>query len=167
MTTGIELLALARVQGGELAGTFGQGPEGDAARAAVVGALLTVRSDADAPVLRELTRLEIDSVRRTDDGCGDTLLACCWMLFLLGDVADSALIWEAKNLNFDTHCAVDSVFLVPRGIDATVEFATTHGLDDLASWAGNSIGDVEEHVTAWREAPYFDSVPQRPRPWTS
>ena len=95
----------------------------DDERAALVAALLSVSTPSDAPLLRELTSQEIAFVTRADSGCGDVLLACCWLLFVNGQVEDSALVWRAKNVNFDAHCYVDSVFLVAHGVRATAEFA--------------------------------------------
>lgn len=121
-----------------------------------MAALLSGHTEADAPLVRALTRQEIDGVRRVGDGCGDVLLACCWLLFMMGDVADSALVWEAKELNFDTHSYIDSVFLIPRGVRATAEFAQAQGLDGLAAWMDNDwIGDPEEGAARWREASFF------------
>lgn len=84
----------------------------------------------------------------------------CWH-----DVADSALSWEAKELNFDTHSYDDSVFLIPHGVRATAEFATIHGLHDLAAWMDNDwIGDPDEAAARWRETSFFSRVPPASAP---
>lgn len=103
-------------------------------RPALVTALLSTFIAADAPLIRELTRQEITAVHDADSGCGDVLLVCCWLLFMLGHVEDTALVWQAKNVNFDTHCYIDSVFLVPHGAAVTAEFARRQGLTDLVHW---------------------------------
>lgn len=160
MATGVDLLAVARsARPEEVVEFFGAG-EGEGAHAAVVAALLSGYTDADAVLVRALTRLEMDRVAQADDGCGDVLLGCCWLLCMLGDVADSELIWRAKNLNFDAHCYIDSVFLVPQGVDATLEFAKARGLDDLAAWVGDGwLTEPEEELAAWRAGSFFRQAP--------
>ncbi|MGC3954792.1 MAG: hypothetical protein QM804_11220 [Propionicimonas sp.] len=166
MTTGTELLAAARVaEPIELAARFGRGTDGSAARAALVAALLSQHTDSDRTLIRHLTQLEIDHVQALGDGCGDVLLACCWLLFRLGEVGDSALVWRAKQLNFDTHCYIDSEFLAPRGGAATVEFARAHGLPELADWVGaDPLLDDADHVDQCRESSFFGQVPPADAP---
>lgn len=148
----------------ELAGAFfaDGGPRNinNRDRAALVATLISSFTPEDRPLVRHLTSLEIKAVRDADEGCGDTLLACCWLLFMLGEVVDAALVWEAKNVNFDTHCYVDSVFLIPRGVAATADFARSRGLADLAGWVeGAWIGDTEEAARQWRTGSFFAKVP--------
>lgn len=159
MTSGVELLAVARSMGAEeLNDLIGGGA--DDVRAALVAALLSGYRESDAPLVRALTRHEIDGVGAAGDGCGDVLLACCWLLFMLGDVADGALVWKAKGLNFDTYSYLDSVFLVPRGIEATATFAKAHGLADLVAYVrGDWAGDPEEAAARWRTGSFFAQVP--------
>lgn len=129
-------------------------------RAALVAALSTTFSPADAPLVRGLTRQEIAWVEKDDAGCGDVLLASCWMLFVSGDVEDAALIWHAKNVYFDAHCYIDSVFLVPQGVAATAEFARSRGLRDLATWVGDmSMSDLQSTAEAWRSGEFFAEAP--------
>lgn len=163
MTTGALLLASARARRPEdLDGLIGPaaGPAADDVRAALVASLLTGYRQSDAPLIRALTRHETESVRKAGDGCGDVLLGCCWLLFMLGDVADSALIWEAKELNFDAYCYIDSVFLVPQGIEATAAVARTNGLADLADYVEKPwIGDPDEGAERWRNSSFFAQAP--------
>lgn len=145
----------------DIAGVFGvegSGSANELHRAAVIAALLSSFTPVDAPLVRALTRLEIDAVRDGDAGCGDALLACCWLLFMIGEVGDAALIWEAKNVNFDAHCYVDSVLLVPSGVAATAEFARSQGLTDLADWI-HGLVDPELGAQGWRTGSFFASVP--------
>lgn len=88
------------------------------------------------------------------------LLACCWLLFRIGAVEDSALIWRAKNVNFDTSCYIDSVFLIASGPAATAQFARSQGLTDLAEWVeGDWLADEEATVREWRSGTFFAEVP--------
>ena len=154
MPTGALLLAAARAVTPDQLRVLA-GP--DDARAALVAALLTSRRPDDAPLLRELTRLEIDSVDAAGDGCGDVLLACCWMLLLVGDLADVELIWQAKNLNFDTYSYIDSVFLIPGGVQMTAEFARAHGLADYVEQGW--LTDPDELAEQWRNSAFFAGAP--------
>ncbi len=157
MSTGALLLAAARAATPDHLRVLA-GP--DEARAALVAALLTSRRPDDAPLLRELTRLEIGSVDAAGDGCGDVLLACCWMLFLVGDLADVELIWQAKNLNFDTYSYIDSVFLIPSGVQMTAEFANAHGPADLADYVQQGwLTDPDELAEQWRNSAFFAGAP--------
>jgi hypothetical protein len=141
---------------------FGHGRSSNAegARAALVAALLSSFTPDDAPLIRELTRQEIAAVRDADSGCGDVLLACCWLLFMLGHTEDAALVWQAKNVNFDAYCYIDSAFLAPQGPDVTAEFARAEGLTSLADWVdGGWMGDTEYAAQQWQNGSYFAQVP--------
>jgi hypothetical protein len=164
VTSGVDLLLRARVMSdADVALVFGHGGPSDAdevERAALVAALLSSFTAADAPLIRELTRQEMAAVRDANSGCGDVLLACCWLLFMLGHVEDTALVWQAKNINFDSHCYIDSVFLVPLGAAVTAEFARSRGLADLVTWVqGQWMSDTKDAAEDWRSGRFFAQVP--------
>ena len=164
MTSGVELLLRARVMSdADVALVFGHGGSSDAdemERAALVAALLSSFTAADAPLVRELTRQEIAAVRDADSGCGDVLLACCWLLFMLGHTEDTALVWQAKSVNFDAYCYIDSAFLVPQEAVVTAEFARSQGLTDLADWVEDAwASDAEIAAQEWRTGWFFAQVP--------
>lgn len=158
------MLRRARVMSdADVALAFGHGgarrPDG-VERAALVATLLSSFTPADAPLIRELTRQEIAAVHDADSGCGDVLLACCWLLFMLGHVEDVALVWRAKNVNFDAHCYIDSVLLVSQGADATARFARSQGQTDLVEWVeGEWMRDAEDAAQEWRSGSFFAPVP--------
>jgi hypothetical protein len=160
MTTGLELLKWARgADADELDAALGQGdPDGDAKRSALFAVLLSGHDQADLPLIRTITRHEIEAVRQRDDGCGGTLHGCCWLLFLSGDITDSALIWEAKRINFDTGCTIDTTYLMSAGLEETAQFATAAGLDDLAEWVLTSEVS-EDEISDCREWAYFEEMP--------
>jgi hypothetical protein len=147
----------------DVALVFGHGGSSDAdevERAALVAALLSSFTAADAPLVRELTRQEIAAVRDADSGCGDALLACCWLLFMLGHTEDTTLVWQAKNVNFDAYCYMDSAFLVPQGAAVTAESARFQGLTDLADWVEDEwASDTENAAREWRSGWFFAPVP--------
>jgi hypothetical protein len=137
-------------------------PESDSlTRPALVAALLSSFRPADRALVRYLTQFEIEKARAEQvGGTGDVLIACCWLLFMIGQVEDSQLIWEAKELNFDTFCYIDSVFLIPEGIEATVAFARSNGLTDLEDYISSGwIGDPADVANDWRSGRYWASRP--------
>lgn len=125
-------------------------------RPALVAALMSELSEADAALVRALTRLEMDYVDEKELGCGDVLLACCWLLFRLGHIEDSALVFEVKMLSFDASCAIDTALLIPHGIAATAAYARELGDDDLREWVeAPEHGDLSPTVEAWRRGGYY------------
>jgi hypothetical protein len=69
-------------------------------------------------------------------------------------------VWRAKNVNFDAHCYIDSVFLIPQGAAVTAEFARSRDLMDLVDWVeGEWIGDPETGAREWRSESFFARVP--------
>lgn len=164
VTTGADLLReLRAVPEGALPQTLRNGSSvspPEVGRAALVACLLTSSSPADAPLVRELTRQEIAWVEAGDSGCGDVLLACCWLLFMGGDLDDAALVWAAKNVNFDAYCYIDSSLLVPQGPAATALRARSRGLSDLADHVdGLAVSELQQMADAWRSGDYFSGAP--------
>jgi len=129
-------------------------------RAGLIAALLSDFRKSDADMIVALTRDESAMLARDHVNVGqDGLFACCWMLFMIGRLNDVPVVFEAKMTDFDTYCGIDSVFLVPHGVEATLEYAVAHGLDDLCSWVSDMRGDVDAAIKGWREATYFDDRP--------
>ncbi|PKQ33043.1 MAG: hypothetical protein CVT62_03095 [Actinobacteria bacterium HGW-Actinobacteria-2] len=84
-------------------------------------------------------------------------------LFSSCDASDVSLIWEAKMLSFDAGCTIDSAFLMPEGVDATVQYAESVGLGKLAGWVRESEYDQEE-IDALRDSSYFGTLPPATAP---
>jgi hypothetical protein len=78
--------------------------------------------------LDEQMRLEADEV-------GDQFLMrlLCGLLFSLGQVEDSLLVWRAKQSNFDTHCGIDVAFLCGAGLEETKAYLSAVGTDEATS----------------------------------
>lgn len=170
MTSGLKLLERARPLDSDelraLAGPGGTSVSDSLTRPALVTALLSAFTEADRSLVADLTRFEIEVVRQNPSrGCGDVLLACCWMLFRIGRVEDTALIWEVKELNFDTFAYIDSVFLVPAGVEATATFARRNGLKELADYVGQDwLHDPVDGVASWRAGEFFSARPSPNQP---
>lgn len=55
-------------------------------------------------------------------GLNENIKLCAYLLYRLGYVEDSLLIWKAKSTNFDTGCGVDIQLLVGAGIERTIAY---------------------------------------------
>jgi hypothetical protein len=60
--------------------------------------------------VRALTALRSEHL----DGCGDTLYALCFLLYLLGEAEDARLIYAAKCANMDCGATLDAGLLSMR-----------------------------------------------------
>lgn len=118
-----ELLRAVRGHGGAMPPDLLQrieyrvGDEGDdngPLRAGLADLLLHDFNTRDRSLLRELVAQETAARRSTDDGCGDTLYALCFMLYCVGEPEDCLLLHEAKHANFDAGCTIDSHMLTMR-----------------------------------------------------
>ncbi len=70
-------------------------------------------SPSDGVLLQELLIQEISARRKhSDDEFHENLYWCAFLLYQVGDVQDIELLWEAKNIDFDTACSFDVQFLV-------------------------------------------------------
>ena len=164
MGTGIDLLLHARSGGADswppMFGPEAPGPVDSVDRPAIVATLLTERKAADLDLLRAVTTYEIAVRKTSGDGCGDVLLACCWMLFCDGHVEDVPLIWRAKNVNFDAYCYIDAALLLPQGLDPSIALAAQAGADDLLAYLQRlRPGDVADAITEWRTSSFFAACP--------
>ena len=78
------------------------------------------------------------------------------MLFSIGNVEDSVLIWKAKMINFDVGCMIDVEFLFGAGIKETLEYIAKK--EDLAKMRNfldkydlEELLDKEESVKNYQE----------------
>ena len=97
----------------------------DSPRWTEVVRMLHEPSRSDLERIRELTRAEIAANRADDEiGCGNALYGLCVLLYLVGDPEDVALVHEAKFLNMDTGCMIDSFLLtMQRDRDTMMKMA--------------------------------------------
>ena len=70
----------------------------------------------------------------TEFDYGDSIYWCALLLYFVGDLGDVALMWEAKNINFDLRCAFDGQFLVGAGVDETITYLGDHGPAEAAEY---------------------------------
>lgn len=72
----------------------------------------------------------------------ECLRVLCFLLFSIGNVEDSELIWKAKMLNMDTGCMVDAVFLCGAGYYKTLSFIENRkGIEKIKQYLKEYIGE--------------------------
>jgi|SRR5579859_1719486 len=64
----------------------------------------------------------------------EQLYWCALLLYLVGDPADVALMWEAKHIDMDTGCGFDAQFLVGAGVEETIRYLRARGMDEIAAY---------------------------------
>jgi hypothetical protein len=90
-------------------------------RAAVLEALQKTLSMGDRFLLRFLLEQEMACYRNHCE-TPDSLYLCGFLLFLLGQLEDVELLWQAKTTTFDTWCGFDIQFLVGAGVSSTLAY---------------------------------------------
>lgn len=103
-------------------------------REAVCQALNRDLTDADRSLVLYLLKQEIVS-REDDWGFHDNMRLCAYMLFKLGHVEDSILLWRAKGTNFDSFCGVDVQLLAGGGLEETISWLKGTGDPEAAEAA--------------------------------
>ncbi|GHP01109.1 hypothetical protein KSF_111560 [Reticulibacter mediterranei] len=90
-------------------------------RMLVLSLLFGSFSLADRAFLRMLLEQEI-VYHRYNYGFSESIKVCAFMLFVLAEVEDVQLLWEAKTTSFDTMCGLNDQLLVGAGIAATLDY---------------------------------------------
>lgn len=86
------------------------------------------------------------------DDSFENLYWCALLLYLVGDLSDVELLWEAKFINFDTSCGFDGQFLVGAGFDQTVRYLADRKLNDIAKYLERmkECGDFDD-LSEWEK----------------
>lgn len=90
-------------------------------RVSVLKALAKNFSQDDRPLIRFLLKQEI-AYHENVWGIFESIRLCGAMLFLLAQVEDVGLLWEAKTANFDTMSGFDIQLLVGAGVTQTLAY---------------------------------------------
>ncbi|TWT81713.1 hypothetical protein CA13_31660 [Planctomycetes bacterium CA13] len=69
------------------------------------------------------------------DGDQELIKLTCVQLFALGDIADSLVIWNAKQCSFDMSCSIDVQLLCGAGVDETLVYLDDLGTDPASAAA--------------------------------
>jgi hypothetical protein len=93
----------------------------------------------------------------------ENLYWCALLLYLVGDPADVALMWEAKHINMDTGCGFDGQFLVGAGVDQTISYLRNNGKSEIADYIHNlkGLGELDD-LGGWEQfrIHYFYPAPK-------
>ena len=78
-------------------------------------------------LLRKLLNIEMEQ-RKLDihedyyEDYFENFYWCAFLIFRLKDIRDVDILWEAKNIDFDTFCMFDIQILAMDGIDKTIKY---------------------------------------------
>ena len=107
--------------------------------------------------IRERVRVETAHRCKTLGGCGDTLYALCFLLYLLGDAEDSRLIYAAKHANMDCGAIIDLGLLSMRrtlaelraALDPVQDAPLLRDLESLFSHQQEELEDLESNLRGY------------------
>lgn len=88
-------------------------------------------STADRELIRYITKLYIKFYKepnRLDYDWNDPFRMCGLLLYKIGNVEDSVLLWQVKELDFDTAASLEVQMLTGAGVDETITYLKS--LDD-------------------------------------
>lgn len=116
-------------------------------------------SPADAELVRRLLEQEI-SWRRVDpqQGVGETLEICCWLVARAGHPQDVWLLARAKTANFDTACGLSRELLFCGGVTETLDHVRQSHRPERAAVLAELVDEDDEPLVAeadlasWRQA---------------
>jgi hypothetical protein len=98
-------------------------------RGQVCDALNRDLQDSDREFVRYLLEQEILE-HKSSWGVNENIKLCAYLLFRLGHVEDSLIIWRAKSTNFDTACGVDVQLLAGAGLECTIQYLKEESSDE-------------------------------------
>jgi hypothetical protein len=124
-------------------------------RALVLEELQKTLSSGDRALIRFCLKQEMicykNNFRVTEECLGfDSFRLCGFLLFVLAQVEDVPLLWEAKTTNFDTMCGFDIQFLVGAGVSPT--------LDSLRAIQEEWAQDARAYIEKCQRAGDFDDL---------
>jgi len=95
--------------------------------------------------IRKLLKEEIENEQNVEDH--ECLRVLCFLLFSIGNVEDCELIWEAKMLNMDTGCMIDTVLLCGAGYEKTLAYIENRtGFDKMRMFLTEYLGgEFDKH----------------------
>lgn len=105
----------------------------------------------NAPLLRDLLTVEMQD--RQDSSIGDffeNLYWCAFLLYRIGNSSDIALLWQAKNIDFDSFSGFDTQFLVGAGVQTTIEH--------LQALSDENATAILKHILQCQQSGDFDDM---------
>lgn len=119
-------------------------------------------------VLREVFRREIE-YRRSDEPEEDepndhfeNIYHCALLLYLIGDLKDVPLMWEAKTDTFDNYCGFDGQFMFGAGINETVQYVEQLGNAKLIEYVEGFDWESMGSLPEWEQSTigyYYREMP--------
>lgn len=98
-----------------------KGDQTTAFRAAVLKEIYKTFTANDRSLIRFLLEQEI-IYHANEWAIGESIRLCGFLLFMLANLEDIHLLWNAKTANFDTMCGFDIQFLVGAGVTTTIAY---------------------------------------------
>ena len=88
-------------------------------------------------------------------GLNENIKLCAYLLYRLGHVEDSLLIWKAKSTNFDTGSGIDIQLIVGAGLERTIAYLreqNSQEAEDAVSYLEECVesGDFK-NLAGWQE----------------
>ena len=127
-------------------------------RAAVCDELNKSVSTSDRELARYILKLYIAS-HQGDWGMSDDIRLSAFLLFKIGNVEDSLLIWQAKECNFDTFCGLDIQLTVGAGVEKTIAY--------LKNLNDSSAAAAAAYITECRDSGDFKSLDNYTEDWNT
>lgn len=118
------------------------------------------------PILKAIFQKEVEYHRAEEDFTyGENIYCCAFLLYCVGKREDIPDLWAAKQINMDLASGFDIQFLVGAGVDASLDYLHTIGLDEAAQYINKCqvCGDFDD-LQAWFEhqQAYFYGEPVNP-----
>lgn len=85
-----------------------------------------------------------------DIGSGDNIMFVAYILGLHQNVEDCLKIWEAKRIDFDSHCYVDGQLVVFKGVEETIRY--------LKGIQNDQASKAIEYIESVQKAGDFDEL---------
>ncbi|WP_282296055.1 hypothetical protein [Stenotrophomonas sp. PS02289] len=108
------------------------------------------------PLLREIFRAEV-AYRTADEDQEffENIYWCAYLLFHVGDPADTSAMWQAKHLNMDVGCGFDVENMVGAGVEETIAYLRSKNLHQLADNIASYFSEnSEQEIAAWSQGRY-------------
>lgn len=77
---------------------------------------------------RALDEDDVIDEEEGDEYC-DGIYQCAFFIYRLGNPRDTYLLWEAKHINMDVGCMMDTEYLLGADVDETLAFLRSEGTD--------------------------------------
>ena len=104
-----------------------------AERRAALNSIKPIDAVSNRQLLLEILKLEMEEWR-SEKGpeIKENLFQCGFLLHIVGNYEDVELMCEARNINLETSCGFDVQNLVGGGVEETIDYLESKGLEKVA-----------------------------------